>query len=427
MFVAAILDGYRTVENKHAALMRMLVVCARRENAGDVCVYLDHCTIQAVYQQSEHNMRARGRKALEEEENVPVFSYDAILHGLLACASREHLHSRLRLMYSVIDVDESGGISFDELRLGFRKIASSANTCDFSIEEWEGFVSSNAEYLDENGQMGRESFIRAMEEQLRSYAKRKLSQYMSAVGEEEPGEEIVMYTLKVLLSEVESLQVQVSSNEAQRTLEAKVDKLGEKMDILLQSLSMGSSSVVSLNDAVTAAPAAPGATGNEAANRPQAPIDAVDLSVSGVDDISFRVEKIETESTDAMVAGGVGGRVEGDTMHTQEEQKMQPSPASASGTPIASLGRQSPDREDTADGRERGERYRQSLRLPATAETRGSTSQMFSLQALQEARAELELQLRERRHCGVPQSLHKLQWKQHPFDSFERGNGEEEQ
>ena len=47
--------------------MRMLVVCARRENAGDVCVYLDHCTIQAVYQQSEHNMRARGRKALEEE------------------------------------------------------------------------------------------------------------------------------------------------------------------------------------------------------------------------------------------------------------------------------------------------------------------------------------------------------------------------
>ena len=330
-------------------------------------------------------------------------------------------------MYSVIDVDESGGISFEELRLGFRKIASSANTCDFSIEEWEGFVSSNAEYLDENGQMGRESFIRAMEEQLRSYAKRKLSQYMSAVGEEEPGEEIVMYTLKVLLSEVESLQVQVSSNEAQRTLEAKVDKLGEKMDILLQSLSMGSSSVVSLNDAVTAAPAAPGATGNEAANRPQAPIDAVDLSVSGVDDISFRVEKIETESTDAMVAGGVGGRVEGDTMHTQEEQKMQPSPASASGTPIASLGRQSPDREDDTDGGERGEGHGThglSLLLPAT---RGSTSQMFSLQALQEARAELELQLRERRHSGVPQSLHKLQWKQHPFDSFERGNGEEEQ
>ena len=437
MFVAAILDGYRTVENEHAALMRMLVVCARRENAGDVCVYLDHCTIQAVYQQSEHNMRARGRKALEEEENVPVFSYDAILHGLLACASREHLHSRLRLMYSVIDVDESGGISFDELRLGFRKIASNANTCDFSIEEWEGFVSSNAEYLDENGQMGRESFIRAMEEQLRSYAKRKLSQYMSAVGEEEPGEEIVMYTLKVLLSEVESLQVQVSSNEAQRTLEAKVEQLGEKMDILLHSLNRGSPSVVSLNDAVTAAAAAPEATDNEVANRPQAPINAVDVSVSGVDDMSFRkLEKIEAESTDAMVAGGVGGRVERDTlMHTQEEQKMQTpparlmptSPASASDTPIASLGRQSPDREDTADGRERGEGYRQSLLLPATAETRGSTSQMFSLQALQEARAELELQLRERRHSAVPQSPHQLQWKQHPFHVLESGNGEEEQ
>ena len=106
---------------------------------------------------------------------------------------------------------------------------------------------------------------------------------------------------------------------------------------------------------------------------------------------------------------------------------MQPSPASASGTPIASLGRQSPDREDDTDGGERGEGHGThglSLLLPAT---RGSTSQMFSLQALQEARAELELQLRERRHSGVPQSLHKLQWKQHPFDSFERGNGEEEQ
>ena len=66
-----------------------------------------------------------------------------------------------------------------------------------------------------------------------------------------------MYTLKVLLSEVESLQVQVSGNEAQRTLEAKVEQLGEKMDILLRSLNRGSPSVVSLNDAVTAAAAAP--------------------------------------------------------------------------------------------------------------------------------------------------------------------------
>ena len=105
---------------------------------------------------------------------------------------------------------------------------------------------------------------------------------------------------------------------------------------------------------------------------------------------------------------------------------MPTSPASASDTAIASLGRQSPDREDTVDGRERGEGYRQSLLLPATAETRGSTAQMFSLQALQEARAELELQLRERRHSAVPQSP-QLQWKQHPFDGLESGNGEEEQ
>ena len=167
VFVAAILDGYRT----------------------------------AAYAQVGEQNRANGRKLLEEFDIVPTFSYDAILHGLLACASREQLHERLSVLFQVVDTDESGSVSFNELQVGFRKIIGQTAE-SLSIDEFEAITGGDA-YLDEQGGMDCDNFIRAMEAQLRQYCRRKLSQYMLAIGDEEPGQEMIMFALQLILSDSE--------------------------------------------------------------------------------------------------------------------------------------------------------------------------------------------------------------------------------
>jgi len=169
VFVAAILDGYRT----------------------------------SSYQQSQQELARRGRQALEQDDNIPCFSYDAILHGLLTCGSREQLHERLKLMFDVLDVDENGTVSFEEMKIGFSKILRLNHVSDkeLLLEEFEALTSGGRgrTYLNEHGELDCGSFTFAMERQIRSYSKRKLAQYMVAVGEEEPADELIMFALKTLL------------------------------------------------------------------------------------------------------------------------------------------------------------------------------------------------------------------------------------
>lgn len=64
-------------------------------------------------------------------------------------------------------------------------------------------VGAGESLLDGNKELDLIRFMKAMKWQLRNYSTRKLSQYIVAVGEEEPGQELMMFALKVLLTDNE--------------------------------------------------------------------------------------------------------------------------------------------------------------------------------------------------------------------------------
>jgi len=181
VFVAAILDGYRT----------------------------------SSYHQSQQESANRSREAMEHEDNqMPRYSFDQMLHALLTCASREQLLYKLKLIFEVFDNDEDGAVSFEEMRLGVRKMMSAFSThgfTEFTHDEFEALCNGGM-YLNENGDMDFENFVKAMESQLQYYCKRKLCQYMLATSQEEPGSVLMMFALKLLIEHNEKASASFHAN-----------------------------------------------------------------------------------------------------------------------------------------------------------------------------------------------------------------------
>ena len=181
VFVAAILDGYRT----------------------------------SSYHQSQQESASRGKKAIEHEDNqMPRYSFDPMLHALLTCASREQLLYKLKLIFQVFDIDEDGAVSFEEMRLGVRKMMTAFSThgfTDFTHDEFEALCNGKM-YLNQDGHLDFENFVKAMESQLQYYCKRKLCQYMLATSQEEPGSVLMMFALKLLIEHNEKASASFHAN-----------------------------------------------------------------------------------------------------------------------------------------------------------------------------------------------------------------------
>jgi Ca2+-binding EF-hand superfamily protein len=169
VFVAAILDGYRT----------------------------------ATYMQSRTEQRKLRKKVALDSDNEVTMSIDSILHSLISCATSKHLDHKLDILFDVIDTDEGGGVSFEEMRNGFLKL-SGGNSEALSLEEFEA-ITRGGEYLNECGEVERDGFKQVMGEQLRTYVQRKLAQYIIAVGKEDPSQELIFFALKSLATDSGSL------------------------------------------------------------------------------------------------------------------------------------------------------------------------------------------------------------------------------
>ena len=113
-------------------------------------------------------------------------SIDPVLHSLISAATQKQLDDKLNVLFDIVDVDESGLISFEEMKMGFLRIAGGIMGI-LSMEEYEA-ITRGGEYLDENGELDRENFKLLMNEQLRAYVQRKLAQYIRAVGKEDPSQ-----------------------------------------------------------------------------------------------------------------------------------------------------------------------------------------------------------------------------------------------
>ena len=152
VFVAAILDGYRT----------------------------------ATYIQTKTEQKKKRQQVSLSDEGEIRLSIDPVLHSLISAATQKQLDDKLNVLFDIVDVDESGLISFEEMKMGFLRIAGGIMGM-LSMEEYEA-ITRGGEYLDENGELDRENFKLLMNEQLRAYVQRKLAQYIRAVGKEDPSQ-----------------------------------------------------------------------------------------------------------------------------------------------------------------------------------------------------------------------------------------------
>ena len=157
------------------------------------------------------------------DDSMLSMTFDPLLHSLATCSTTPQLHERLKHLFEVIDLDENKSISFEEMQVGFDKLASvvpGARVGEMlSMEEFEA-ISRGGEYVNADGEMSLENFktgtsnlllfrtcagncqsntfcLAAMIEQVRMYAQRKLTQYIMAVGNEDPSQEFIFIVLKV--------------------------------------------------------------------------------------------------------------------------------------------------------------------------------------------------------------------------------------
>ena len=151
VFVAAILDGYRT----------------------------------AAYIQTKAEQKKK-RQQVTFDEGEMKLSIDPVLHSLISATTQKQLDDKLNVLFDIIDVDESGLLNFEEVRSGFLRIAGGVMGT-LSMEEYEA-ITRGGEYLNEMGELDCESFKLVMNEQLRAYVQRKLAQYIRAIGKEDPSQ-----------------------------------------------------------------------------------------------------------------------------------------------------------------------------------------------------------------------------------------------
>ena len=152
VFVAAILDGYRT----------------------------------ATYMQTRTDQKKKRQEVTLSDEGELRLSIDPVLHSLISATTQKQLDDKLNVLFDIVDGDESGYINYEELKMGFLRIAGGVMGT-MSMEEYEG-ITRGGEYVNENGELDRESFKLVMKEQLHIYVQRKLAQYIRAIGKEDPSQ-----------------------------------------------------------------------------------------------------------------------------------------------------------------------------------------------------------------------------------------------
>ena len=121
---------------------------------------------------------------------------DPLLASLANFSSPTHLDSQIRLLFQLMDVDDSGSLSFHEMQEGMESLPLSPNVI-LSIEDWDS-LTIGGEALDENQCMTAEAFQTAIRWQLMLYGQRLLAQRMSQAMESDSDDPTTIDLLDML-------------------------------------------------------------------------------------------------------------------------------------------------------------------------------------------------------------------------------------
>ena len=142
-----------------------------------------------------------------------IFAIDPLLAALAHFDTSEDLTERIRLLFRVLDVDESGSLSFDEFALGCSKLRVKPQI-RLSPHDWEtmtaGIFSEPAQQ-----ELDLPQFDEMMRHQLKLYVQRQLANAMEVAGNDSPDRPgTTFFVLKLLLNEAHEQNVQRNVSKA---------------------------------------------------------------------------------------------------------------------------------------------------------------------------------------------------------------------
>ena len=129
---------------------------------------------------------------------------DPLLSTLANFRSPQHLESQLELLFSLFDIDDSGAVDFEELKLGLRKLGYEPCIV-VSAEDWD-VLSMQGTLCNSDGALGLEGFMTAMRFQLSHYSQRLLANKMSLSLQSESELAPMLFALKMVMMQVMFLE-----------------------------------------------------------------------------------------------------------------------------------------------------------------------------------------------------------------------------
>jgi hypothetical protein len=165
-----------------------------------VAVLLENFT-EASYQEKDRILR---EKSKFNGRTSVVNVIDPLLAGLAHFQTTDDLNKRIHLLFTVLDVDESGQLSFKEMAEGFRKFKIKPQI-NITLDDWDT-MTLNGKMLNEHEEMGPQEFEAVMKRQFKLYVQRQMSNAIEIMSTEDKGRTgTILFVLKQMVVDLESL------------------------------------------------------------------------------------------------------------------------------------------------------------------------------------------------------------------------------
>jgi hypothetical protein len=150
--------------------------------------------VKAVEKREQENLLEEERA----EQSRVAGPLDPLLSTLANFTSQSHLNSQIRTLFDLLDVDNGGSITYEEMYAGCVKLGYQP-ALDVTREDWDGGLTWNGALVDAEGALGLESFETAIRWQLILYAQRLMSHKMRHSVKHDPKYATVFFVLKLAL------------------------------------------------------------------------------------------------------------------------------------------------------------------------------------------------------------------------------------
>ncbi len=157
-----------------------------------VAVLLDNFT-QASYAEKERKVIAKANSThFVKKTNV----LDPLLAGLAHFDTAKDLTKRIRLLFEVLDSDESGSLSVREMADGLSKFRVKPHI-KLSLFDWDA-MTLHGSMFNENKEMGPDEFVRMIKLQFKVYVQRHLTECMDTSNPYKNQTSTILFVMKLL-------------------------------------------------------------------------------------------------------------------------------------------------------------------------------------------------------------------------------------